>query len=294
MSKIICQRIVGLTAPLATSLLALPSVAQTLPHSAETTQTVAPTTIDQLFEGGGTTSAAVPTAAPTAVPTTTEPGPSLPRLLQNVKPIATPNLLERLTANSTAAPRALERLSPEQPSLEQPSPEFISSFLRSQPDSKLVAKPDLADPWAFPVPAAPPNDAPVESVEQPVELVLSLEERQLYVYRGDTLETTFPVAVGKPGWETPTGRFEVSHMLENPGWTNPFTDEVVSPGPENPLGERWIAFWTDGEYQIGFHGTPNRESVGQAASHGCVRLYNEHVRELYDLVNPGTLVTVLP
>ncbi|MEM8807449.1 MAG: L,D-transpeptidase, partial [Cyanobacteria bacterium P01_G01_bin.38] len=288
-SKIICQRIVGLTAPLAASLLALPSAAQTTPRSAEVTQTAAPTTIDQLFEAEATAAAAVPTAAPTAVPTTTEPGPSLPRLLQDVKPIATPNLLERLTTRSTTAPRALEQRSPE-----QPSPEFLSSFLRSQPDRKLVTKPDLADPWAFPVPAPPPNDAPVESVEQPVELVLSLAERQLYVYRGDTLETTFPVAVGKPGWETPTGRFEVSHMLENPGWTNPFTDEVVSPGPENPLGERWIAFWTDGEYQIGFHGTPNRESVGEAASHGCVRLYNEHVRELYDLVNPGTLVTVLP
>ncbi|MEM9266953.1 MAG: L,D-transpeptidase [Cyanobacteria bacterium P01_F01_bin.13] len=130
--------------------------------------------------------------------------------------------------------------------------------------------------------------------EQPVELVLQLNERQLYVYRGDTLETTFPVAIGKDGWETPTGIFEVSYMLENPGWTNPFTGATLPPGPENPLGERWIAFWTDGQNEIGFHGTPNRGSIGQAASHGCVRLYNEHVRELYELVTPGTLVTVLP
>lgn len=133
----------------------------------------------------------------------------------------------------------------------------------------------------------PPN-------EQPVELVLRLNERQLFVYRGDTLEKSFPVAVGKTGWETPTGTFEVSYMLENPGWTNPFTGELMPPGSNNPLGERWIAFWTDGHNEIGFHGTPNRDSIGQAASHGCVRLYNEHIRELYELVTPGTLVTVLP
>ena len=135
---------------------------------------------------------------------------------------------------------------------------------------------------------------PDEHAEQPVKLVVQLSERQLYVFRGETLATSFPIAVGKAGWETPTGTFEVSYMLENPGWTNPFTGEVMAPGPDNPLGERWIAFWTDGQNEIGFHGTPNRTSIGQAASHGCVRLYNEHIRELYDLVTPGTLVTVLP
>jgi lipoprotein-anchoring transpeptidase ErfK/SrfK len=44
----------------------------------------------------------------------------------------------------------------------------------------------------------------------------------------------------------------------------------------------------------GFHGTPQRESVGRAVSHGCVRLFDEHVRELFELVELGTPVTVLP
>ncbi len=142
-----------------------------------------------------------------------------------------------------------------------------------------------------------PGDIPLKwppPSEQSIELVLQLSERQLYVYRGETLATTFPVAIGRSGWETPTGTFEVSYMLENPGWTNPFTGAMMPPGPENPLGERWIAFWTDGHNEIGFHGTPNHDSIGQAASHGCVRLHNEHIRELYDMVTPGTLVTVLP
>lgn len=133
-----------------------------------------------------------------------------------------------------------------------------------------------------------------ETVEQATQLVLKLGERRVYVYQDGEVKTSYPVAIGKPGWETPTGQFEVMDMLKNPGWTNPFTDEVVESGPDNPLGDRWIAFWTDGTNYIGFHGTPNRESVGRAASHGCVRMYNEDIRELYSMVSVGTTVVVEP
>jgi len=131
-------------------------------------------------------------------------------------------------------------------------------------------------------------------VSEPIHLVLKLQDRRLYVYRGEHLETSYPVAIGRPGWETPTGQFQVRAMLEDPGWTNPFTGEVTPPGAANPLGERWIAFWSDGSNEIGFHGTPNRESVGEAASHGCVRMYNEDIRELYQQVRLGTVVRVEP
>ncbi len=133
-----------------------------------------------------------------------------------------------------------------------------------------------------------------EPVEQPVQLRLSLSDRRVYVSRGDVVEASFPVAVGKSGWETPTGEFEVFSQISQPGWTNPFTNEVMSPGPENPLGDRWIGFWTDGNNVIGFHGTPNRDSVGRAASHGCVRMYNEDIRQLFELVALGTRVIVEP
>lgn len=130
-------------------------------------------------------------------------------------------------------------------------------------------------------------------VRQTIRLVLKLSERRVYVYEGETLKTSYPVAIGRPGWETPTGSYEVIGMLQDPGWTNPFTGEVVPPGPYNPLGDRWIAFWTDGRNYIGFHGTPNPESVGQAASHGCVRMFNEDIRELYEIVGMGTTVVVM-
>ena len=108
------------------------------------------------------------------------------------------------------------------------------------------------------------------------------------------LEASYPVAIGRAGWETPTGEFEVFSQIVNPTWMNPITEEIVAPGPKNPLGDRWIAFWTDGVNSIGFHGTPDRESVGQAISHGCIRMYNEDVRELYEIVALGTTVTVEP
>lgn len=167
-------------------------------------------------------------------------------------------------------------------------------------ESFLVeSKPPLSKPLTAPQPVAPPSSeaepvaAPAQPQEVPTRLVLRLGQRRVEVYRGETLEASYPVAVGKAGWETPTGDFAVLSTIENPGWTSPFTNEVMPPGPDSPLGDRWIAFWTDGENMIGFHGTPNRASVGQAASHGCVRMYNEHVRELYEFVQVGTPVTVV-
>lgn len=127
---------------------------------------------------------------------------------------------------------------------------------------------------------------------QATHLVLKRGERRVYAYQGEQELASFPVAVGKPGWETPVGTFEVKTMVENPGWTHPFTGKVMSPESANPLGERWIEFWTDGYNSIGFHGTPNRASVGQAASHGCVRMYNEDIQELFNWVSEGTPVIV--
>lgn len=140
----------------------------------------------------------------------------------------------------------------------------------------------------------PPRPLFPEIQSTELRLVLRISDRRVYVYRGDKVEVSYPVAVGKAGWETPTGSHEVIAMIENPSWENPFTGDVIPAGPDNPLGERWIGFWTDGRNFVGFHGTPNEGSVGRAASHGCVRMYNSDIRELFTVVAMGTPVVVEP
>ncbi len=164
-------------------------------------------------------------------------------------------------------------------------------------------------------PSAPPANAPSPAATGPATpldraLILDRQRRLLSLLENGRLVRRFPVAVGMPGWETPVGRFQVLNKTENPVWEHPEKGTHTPAGPANPLGSRWIGFhqdclgrrgW-DGEHMLdvkgcvvaGFHGTPHRWTVGQALSHGCVRLYEEHVRQVFDFVSIGTPVTVLP
>jgi lipoprotein-anchoring transpeptidase ErfK/SrfK len=125
-----------------------------------------------------------------------------------------------------------------------------------------------------------------------IRLVLRLQERQLYVYQGEEAIATYPVAVGRPDTPTPTGEFQIFEMLENPAWKNPRTGEIEPPGANGSLGTRWMGFVNMPNGVIGFHGTPNRASIGSAASHGCVRMRNEDAEALFRQIEIGTIVTV--
>ena len=138
----------------------------------------------------------------------------------------------------------------------------------------------------------PLNEVYPEPITEEKYLVISLSDRQVHLYENEELKTSYPIAVGKEGWETPTGQFNVLQMLKDPYWEHPWTGEVIPPGEDNPLGNRWIGFWTDGTNFIGFHGTPNEELVGQAVSHGCIRMKNDDVMALFEQVNIGTTVIV--
>jgi len=127
-----------------------------------------------------------------------------------------------------------------------------------------------------------------------VRLVIDLSDREVSVYKQDKLDATYPVAVGQAGWETPTGTFKVTDMEPSPNWQHPITKEVISPGPDNPLGSRWIGFWADDTSQIGFHGTNQEDGIGQAISHGCVRMLNRDIEAIYAQVAVGTTVVVKP
>jgi lipoprotein-anchoring transpeptidase ErfK/SrfK len=124
------------------------------------------------------------------------------------------------------------------------------------------------------------------------QVVVDLSDRRTYVYRYDQVIASYPIAIGKKGWETPTGSFQVIHKEHHPIWKHPITGEIFEAGTDSPLGDRWIGFWSDGRNEIGFHGTPNTDLIGAAVSHGCLRMRNPDVRMLYEQVDLGTPVLV--
>lgn len=124
------------------------------------------------------------------------------------------------------------------------------------------------------------------------QIVLSLQQRRVFLYRNDMLVSSYPVAIGTDETPTPQGEFTVSQMVTNPVWQSPWTGEIHEPGADSALGLRWIEFAMSDEGAFGFHGTPTVESIGQAASNGCVRMHNEDVVALFAQVDVGTRVVV--
>lgn len=99
---------------------------------------------------------------------------------------------------------------------------------------------------------------------------------------------TYPVATGRHN-STPTGTFTIENKLVNPTWYKAGT-AVPPSSPDNILGTRWLGFSLA---SFGIHGTTLPETIGTQASDGCVRMRNEDVEELYDLVPVKTTVTVV-
>ena len=150
--------------------------------------------------------------------------------------------------------------------------------------------------------------SPVAPVPQPTAapeayLLLRLNERRLYFVENEVKQPPegYKVAIGQPKWPTPTGRFQINEMVESPDFLAfDFNDTKkpnkgrVPPGPNNPLGLRWIGFAYAHGWQVGFHGTAKTSVLGQAVSHGCVRMANADVVKVFERVKVGTTVVVEP
>jgi L,D-transpeptidase ErfK/SrfK len=130
-------------------------------------------------------------------------------------------------------------------------------------------------------------------------LVINIAEMRLYLFPkrarpgASVAIRTWPVGIGTDHAPSPVGPFTVRSKDKNPTWIVPASiqqgmDEprgVVPPGPDNPLGGYRIRL-SKGLYEI--HGTDVPWSIGRQTTHGCIRLYPEHIAELYTLVQPGT------
>lgn len=149
----------------------------------------------------------------------------------------------------------------------------------------------------------------VEIVTEPVQpevtrsdlrqiLFLRQHRHQLDLIVDGRTVRTYPVAVGTSGYRTPTGVYEVTLKRRHPTWVNPDPygwgadmPARIGPGPNNPLGLRALNWSAPGA--IRFHGTAAVDSIGRDASHGCVRLTNVDIVDLFDRVDEGaTIVSV--
>lgn len=135
-------------------------------------------------------------------------------------------------------------------------------------------------------------------------IIINLPEMRLYYfppYRAVVM--TFPIGIGREGWETPIQQTSVLSKEEAPFWYPPdsireyswrnkgvLLNKVVPPGPDNPLGDYAIHLTLTG-YLI--HSTNQPNSVGKRSSSGCIRMYPEDIEQLFYQVNPGTPVYII-
>ncbi|MDX6610422.1 MAG: L,D-transpeptidase ErfK/SrfK [Solirubrobacterales bacterium] len=129
----------------------------------------------------------------------------------------------------------------------------------------------------------------------PSYLTLDRSTFTLRLWKDLKLAKTYTVAVGQEGLETPEGLYHIEEKQVNPSWHVPnsawagdLAGQVIPPGPEDPIKARWMAIFEG----AGIHGTEEVESLGSAASHGCVRMSIPDVIELYPQVEVGTPIFI--
>ena len=126
-------------------------------------------------------------------------------------------------------------------------------------------------------------------------IVIRRGSNHLLLYHYDRLRRSFRVATGQSIYPTPLGRFRIQVKWRNPWWYPPNSrwargQKPIPPGPNNPLGTRWMGLSAPG---VGIHGTPNPGSIGYSVSHGCIRMYIADAEWLFNTVDIGTMVFIV-
>ncbi len=121
---------------------------------------------------------------------------------------------------------------------------------------------------------------------------ISLKERYLTLFDNGKVVERFPVAIGAPESPTPAGNYAITRMEEAPVYHK--GGKVIAPGPKNPVGVRYMAYFQIGSGEYAIHGTawPNWVKLRSAVSLGCIRMLNKDVVKLFQQVDVGTPVVV--
>jgi lipoprotein-anchoring transpeptidase ErfK/SrfK len=126
-------------------------------------------------------------------------------------------------------------------------------------------------------------------------IVIRRGVNHLFLYRGMRFWREFGVATGQTRYPTPLGRFTIVTKWRNPWWYPPASpwaqgQKPIPPGPNNPLGTRWMGLSAPG---VGIHGTPSPGSIGYSVSHGCIRMLIPDAEWLFNRVMIGTPVFIV-
>jgi len=135
-------------------------------------------------------------------------------------------------------------------------------------------------------PTAQPETRPAPTPTR--RIVVSIPDRKLALIENDRIVKVYDVAVGAPVSPSPNGEYQIAKRLENPTYYH--EGVVIGPGADNPLGPRWIGLNVKG---YGIHGTNHPNSIGKNASHGCIRLRNRDIRDLFARVQVGDRVSLV-
>jgi len=169
-----------------------------------------------------------------------------------------------------------------------------------------VATPSLAPTSSAQGPLAPSSPAQSSIAETPLAqsspaqtrnpdstdrghrvVVVSIPDRKLAVMENGNVLATFPVAVGAAVSPSPTGEFQIVSRVANPWYYH--RGSVVPSGKDNPVGTRWLGL---SQPRYGIHGTNAPRSIGHAVSHGCIRLRNRDMEQLFTMLKVGDSVEI--
>jgi lipoprotein-anchoring transpeptidase ErfK/SrfK len=120
-------------------------------------------------------------------------------------------------------------------------------------------------------------------------VLINKSQNVLFLKSGEEVFKIYHVSTGKDNI-TPAGAFKIATKIENPVWFKNGGPPIPSESPDNELGSRWMGFDTDPHY--GIHGTLHPETIGRQVTDGCVRMKNEDVEEIFDIIPVGTEVVI--
>jgi lipoprotein-anchoring transpeptidase ErfK/SrfK len=137
------------------------------------------------------------------------------------------------------------------------------------------------------IPAAPTPKTPDFAKATVHFLMVSIPDRKLALFENGKVVRIYPVAVGKTSTPSPAGAFKIMNRVTNPTYYH--KGQVITAGKGNPVGTRWMGLSEKG---YGIHGTNQPNSIGTAASTGCIRMSKRDLEELFEIVSVGDTVEI--